>query len=60
MQVLLGIDNMHYAIHTLGLMNLLKSVVVSGADEDHIWSIIDNTYIDDVSIESSLPLIHFN
>ena len=60
MQVLLGIDNMHYAIHTLGLMNLLKSVVVSGTDEDHIWSIIDNTYIDDVSIGSSLPLIHFN
>jgi hypothetical protein len=46
---------MHYAIHTLGLTDLLKSVVVAGADEELIWSIVDNTYVDDVSLRSNFP-----
>ncbi|KAF2626070.1 hypothetical protein BU25DRAFT_411903 [Macroventuria anomochaeta] len=49
-EVLLGVDNMHYAIHTLGLTDLLKSGLVSGADEGNFWNIIDNTYIDDITI----------
>ncbi|XPS69766.1 hypothetical protein M3J07_002014 [Ascochyta lentis] len=49
-EILLGIESMHYAVHTLGLMDLLKSGVFSGADEEQLWSIIDNTYIDDVTM----------
>ncbi len=40
---------MHYAVHRLGLIDLLKSGLVSGADEEQFWDIMDNTYIDDVS-----------
>jgi hypothetical protein len=51
MQIFLGVESMHYAIHTLGLMELLKFGMVKGADKEYLWSIVDNTYIDDVSIE---------
>lgn len=50
---------MHYAIHTLGLMDLLKQGKFSDADEEHFWSVIDSTYIDDVSvnpIKSAIPV----
>lgn len=40
---------MHYAIHSMGLLDLLKSGVILGVDEENFWNIIDNTYIDDVS-----------
>lgn len=43
---------MHHAIHTLGLTDLLRSGVMSGADEEYVWNIIDNTYIDDVSAQN--------
>jgi hypothetical protein len=46
---LLEMNYMHYAIYTVGLTDLLKSIVVSGADEGQAWSNIDNTYIDDMS-----------
>ncbi|KZM28797.1 sequence-specific DNA binding RNA polymerase II transcription factor [Ascochyta rabiei] len=49
-EILLGVESMHYAVHTLGLIDLLKSGMSSGADEEHLWSIIDNTYIDDITI----------
>ncbi|KAJ4985199.1 negative acting factor [Stagonosporopsis vannaccii] len=48
-EVLLGVENLHYAIHTLGLMDLLKLGTPSDADE-HFWDILDNTYIDDITI----------
>lgn len=41
---------MGYAIHTLGLLDLTKGGVISGVDEELFWSIIDNTYVDDVSM----------
>jgi hypothetical protein len=40
---------MHYAIHALGLLDLLKSGIITGVDEEHFWNVIDSTYIDDVS-----------
>ena len=39
---------MHYAIHALGLLDLLKSGIITGVDEEHFWNVIDSTYIDDV------------
>jgi hypothetical protein len=54
--VLLGVTNLHYAIHTLGLMDLLRSGVVPGADEENFWNILDNTYVDDVSADLYRPM----
>lgn len=52
MQILLGVESVHYAIHVLGLMDLLKLGAFSDGDEEHLWSIIDNSYIDEVSIRT--------
>ena len=41
-------DKMHYAIHALGLLDLLKSGIITGVDEENFWNVIDSTYIDDV------------
>lgn len=53
---------MSYAIHTLGLLDLTKAGVISGVDGQLFWSIIDSTYIDDVSMSripySSSKLTH--
>ncbi|KAJ4381462.1 hypothetical protein N0V86_002821 [Didymella sp. IMI 355093] len=61
-EVLLGVTNLHYAIHTLGLMDLLRSGVVPGADEENFWNILDNTYVDDVTMAMSAgrPSIYDN
>lgn len=37
-------------------MELLKFGIVSGADKEHFWNIIDSTYIDDVSSQG--PSLH--
>ena len=46
----MGIDTMYHAIHAFGLAELLKSGNVSNVDDEHYWNLIDNTYIDDVSL----------
>ena len=46
----MGLDTMYHAIHAFGLAELLRSGLVSDVDEDHFWDLIDNTYIDDVSM----------
>jgi hypothetical protein len=50
LQALLGLDTMYHAIHAFGLAELLRSGSVSKVDDEHFWDLIDNTYIDDVSI----------
>jgi hypothetical protein len=40
---------MGYAVHALGLLNLLKSGIVSGVDQEHFWNVVESTYVDDVS-----------
>ncbi|KAF1353075.1 hypothetical protein EJ07DRAFT_135018 [Lizonia empirigonia] len=49
-EILLGVDSIHYAIHTLGLMDLLKQGKFSNADKEHFWSVINSTYIDDITV----------
>jgi hypothetical protein len=46
----MGIDTMYHAIHAFGLAELLKSGRIDNVDDEHFWNLIDNTYIDDVSI----------
>ncbi|KAH8723869.1 hypothetical protein GQ44DRAFT_773740 [Phaeosphaeriaceae sp. PMI808] len=48
-EALLGIDTMYHAIHAFGLAELLKSGNVANVDDEHYWSLIDNTYSDDVN-----------
>lgn len=50
LQTLLGVDTMYHAIHAFGLAELLKVGGVSNVDDEHYWDLIDNTYIDDVSV----------
>jgi hypothetical protein len=45
---------MYHAIHAFGLAELLRSGSVADVDEDHFWDLIDNTYVDDVSVMPSL------
>ena len=47
-KALMGIETMYHAIHAFGLAQLLKSGAVSNVDYEHYWSLIDNTYVDDV------------
>lgn len=49
-QALMSVNSMYHAIHAFGLAELLKSGVVANVDDEHFWNLIDNTYIDDVSI----------
>ena len=53
----MGIDTMYHAIHAFGLAELLKSGQVSEADGEHYWNLIDNTYVDDVSICYNLDFV---
>lgn len=46
----MGILTMYHAIHAFGLTELLKSGIVTDVDDEHFWNLIDNTYIDDVSL----------
>lgn len=46
----MGIDTMYHAIHAFGLAELMKSGTVSDVDNEHYWNLLDNTYVDDVSI----------
>lgn len=46
----MGLDTMYHAIHAFGLAELLRSGSVSDVDDEHFWDLIDNTYIDDVSV----------
>jgi hypothetical protein len=41
-------DTMYHAIHAFGLAEILKTGMVAGVDNEYFWSLIDNTYIDDV------------
>ena len=41
---------MYHAIHAFGLAELLKAGGVANVDDEHYWNLIDNTYIDDVSV----------
>ncbi|KAJ4364018.1 hypothetical protein N0V83_009473 [Neocucurbitaria cava] len=49
-EALMGIDTMYHAIHAFGLAQLLTDGAVSNIDDEHFWNLIDNTYIDDVSL----------
>jgi hypothetical protein len=51
-------DTMYHAIHAFGLAEILKTGIVAGVDDEHFWSLIDNTYIDDVGnhFSSTPPL----
>ncbi|KAJ4401790.1 hypothetical protein N0V91_007689 [Didymella pomorum] len=49
-ETLLGVDTMYHAIHAFGLAELLKAGGVANVDDEHYWNLIDNTYIDDVSV----------
>ena len=46
----MGIDTMYHAIHAFGLAELMKSGTVLDVDDEHYWNLIDNTYVDDVSV----------
>lgn len=45
----MGIQNLYHAIHSAGLSDLLQAGPVAEPDDDHYWSFLDQTYIDDVS-----------
>lgn len=45
---------MYHAVHAFGLAELLKSGMIANVDDEHFWSLIDNTYIDDVRTTKSL------
>ncbi|KAF3006888.1 hypothetical protein E8E13_011069 [Curvularia kusanoi] len=49
-EVLIGVDQMGYAVHALGLLNLLKSGIVSGVDQEHFWNVVESTYVDDITM----------
>lgn len=53
----MGIDTMYHAIHAFGLAEQLKSGAVSNVDDEHFWNLIDNTYIDDVSLTVLKPYL---
>ncbi|KAJ4299967.1 hypothetical protein N0V90_005215 [Kalmusia sp. IMI 367209] len=48
-EIFMGIKNLYHAIHSAGLSDILQAGPVTGLDDDHYWSFLDNTYIDDVS-----------
>lgn len=48
---------MYHAIHAFGLAELLKAGCVAGVDDEHYWNLIDNTYIDDVSVSTRRRLL---
>jgi hypothetical protein len=50
-------ETMYHAIHAFGLAEILKTGIVAGVDDEYFWSLIDNTYIDDVGnlFSSALP-----
>jgi len=44
---------MYHAIHAFGLAELLKAgTSIVNVDDEHFWNLIDNTYIDDVSLRA--------
>jgi hypothetical protein len=58
MKVLIGISSMYHAIHAFGLAEWLKSGTVANVDDEHFWSLLDNTYVDDASVTIRFPSTH--
>ncbi|CAI6337889.1 unnamed protein product [Periconia digitata] len=48
-EVFMGITDFFHAIHTVALGELLRVGPLADPDEEHAWSLIDNTYGEDVS-----------
>lgn len=45
----MGMKNLFHAIHAAGLGDILQYGDVTDVDDEHYWSFLDATYIDDVS-----------
>ncbi|KAF1979036.1 hypothetical protein BU23DRAFT_448317 [Bimuria novae-zelandiae CBS 107.79] len=48
-EIFMGIKNLYHAIHAAGLGDILQTGPVTDIDDEHYWSFLDTTYIDDVS-----------
>ena len=48
-QVFMGMKNLFHAIHAAGLGDILQYGDVTDVDDEHYWSFLEATYIDDVS-----------
>ncbi|KAF1952958.1 hypothetical protein CC80DRAFT_537972 [Byssothecium circinans] len=48
-EIFMGIHNGYHMIHSVGLAEILREGPPVGFDEEHYWSFLDQTYMDDVS-----------
>lgn len=52
----MGITDFFHAIHTVALGELLRVGPLADPDEEHAWSLIDNTYGEDVGTDCIILL----
>ena len=45
----MGMKNLFHAIHAAGLGDILQYGGVTDVDDEHYWSFLEATYIDDVN-----------
>ncbi|KAF2649075.1 hypothetical protein K491DRAFT_783599 [Lophiostoma macrostomum CBS 122681] len=48
-EIYVAVGTYAYLTHCIALSNLLRSGSASGLDEEHYWSLVDNTYSDEVT-----------
>ncbi|PVH93061.1 hypothetical protein DM02DRAFT_662326 [Periconia macrospinosa] len=61
-EIMMGITDFFHAIHTIALGQILRQGPLANSDDSHFWSLVDNTYGEDVSeaLVASRPSIYDN